>query len=428
MLRDSEGKRIEATYLGRVYTPIAAGGWLDIPKGALTVNSLGRISYVGERDTALKLFPNNTLYDYSQFLITPGFVDCHQHLCHYDWVRLIPDLMTWLKRIYELEVRFSDLDYARAVSRRFFLSLMRNGTTTACVHGPYFAHATDIAFQVATEVGVRVTMGMNMADMNVPSSLYAMASTSVKEASFLYDKWHNKIDGLLTYCFTVRPAYCASEELMRCVSLAAAHLGARLQCHLAEDDEGQKAIVRLFPACETDTEVYDMMGLLGPRTIMAHGVYLSDRDRSLLAKSGTSIAHCPRANLMAGGKQFNLQCARNYNLTLGLGTDLGGAKGLSMFKNMEDAIKVSPSISSHDVYRMGTLDGARVLGISDVAGSLESGKEADFLILAPKLLQHMPEVTIVDIEDLLSSLIFHGDDRDVKIVGVRGERINERAL
>jgi guanine deaminase len=412
------------TYLSRIYTPLAQGSWVDIRDGALVINE-GTISYVGSRTDAISLYPASVIKDYSSYLIVPGFVDCHQHLCHYDWMRLIPNLMEWLAQIYELEARFKDLEYAVSVSRKFFAALIRNGTTTCCVHGPYFAEGTNAAFQVASELGLRVLMGMNSADENIPQALLSSVDKSTEEATHLYRKWNGAADGLLSYCFTIRPAYCASREMLQSVSQAAKQLEARIQCHLSEDAEGQRNILDIFPRCKSDTEVYREVGLLGPRTIMAHGVYLSDTDCAQLAETGTSIIHCPRANLLAGGRQFDLHRARQFNIPLGLGTDLGGSKGLSMFRAMEDAMKVSPDISIHEVFRMATLDGAAALRLADKIGSLEIGKDSDLLVLCPKLVNGERSITSFHIEDLLSSLAFQGDDRDVKLVAVKGERIDK---
>jgi guanine deaminase len=332
--------------------------------------------------------------------------------------------MEWLEQIYKIEARFKDLKYAVSVSRRFFSSLIKNGTTTCCVHGSYFAEATNAAFEAASEMGLRVLMGMNSADENIPQVLRSSVNASIKEANQLYRKWNGSADGLLSYCFTVRPAYCASREMLQSVSQAAKQLEARIQCHLSEDAEAQRNILDTFPSCKSDTEVYREVGLLGPRTIMAHGVYLSDTDRAELSETGTSIIHCPRTNLLAGGRQFDLQRARKFNIPLGLGTDLGGSKGLSMFRAMEDAMKVSPDISVHDVFRLGTLEGATALGLADKIGSLEIGKDADLLVLCPKIVNGEAAITSFHIEDLLSSLAFHGDDRDVKVAAVKGRRID----
>lgn len=418
-MSDASVTAANKTYLGRVYTPLSNGDWSDLADGAIAISADGTLNAIGPREAILLSFPNNTVFDCRPQLIVPGFVDCHQHLCHYDWVRLVPNLMKWLEQIYELEARFADTRYANDVAHRFFADLISNGTTTACVHGPYFAHATDAAFQVASDLGIRLLMGMNTADQNVPTILRTSVKRSIRETTHLFDRWNGANGGLLSYCFTVRPAYCASRTLLTTTARLAHSAGAAAQCHLSEDKEGQRAIVEAFPQCRSDTEVYKEVGLLGNRTIMAHGIYLTELDLGWLRNSRTTLAHCPRANLMAGGKQFQLKKVKRARIKVGLGTDLGGGKGLSMFKTMEDAMKVTPNLSVHETMRLATIEGAIALGLGDCIGTLELGKDADFLVVSPKLSGGLDSCSL-SIDDLLSSLIFCGDNRDVKLVSVKG--------
>ncbi|HPG41116.1 MAG TPA: amidohydrolase family protein [bacterium] len=334
-------------YLGRIYIPQGEDEYIDIPQGALAVNMAGQIEIVDEKQKVLKQYPEADIKDYSDCLIMPGFVDCHQHLTHYEWVRLIPDLMEWLKHIYKIEAKFIDPEYSTKIANFFFNDLLENGTTTVCAHGPYFEEATDAAFEVAVKKNIQVVMGMNMGDMNLPSPMKQSPKESLKAAERLFKKWDGANNGLINYCFTVRPAYCASVELLRGVAEMANHYNARIQCHLAEDEEGVKEILKYYPDCKSDTEVYYKTGILGPRTIMAHGIYLLDSDYELLAETGTTIAHCPRANLLAGGRQMDCEKMRKAGINIGLGTDLGGGKGHFMNQVIEDSMKINKKMSIH---------------------------------------------------------------------------------
>jgi guanine deaminase len=388
----------------------------------MAVDNEGNIVAVGSRQDIQSRFSRCRRVDCGAFVIAPGLVDCHQHLAHFHWVRLVPDLFGWLEEIYKLEQAFADTAFAARTAKSFFSEVARNGTTTCCVHGPYFAEATDAAFERALESGLRVLMGMNAGDTNLPDSLWKPASASTPEALDLCRKWNGAGDGLLSYCFTVRPGYCASAELLAATAEAAAHEKARLQCHLGEDAEGQAEILRCFPSQTTETGVYDSFGLLGERTIMAHGIHVTDQDYEILRDRGVAVAHCPRSNLLAGGRQLDLKRVQSQGIRVGLGTDLGAGKGLSVFRTMEDALKVTPSLSVHDLFRLATTDGARALGLDERVGTLEPGMEADFVVFAPKI--EGSSVMARAIEDILSRLVFRGDDRDVRAVYVRGKQVH----
>lgn len=412
----------DSVYLGRIYTPLAAGGWQELSRGAFAVNESGRIDDIGPAGEVLSRCRGRTVVDFGKQLIVPGLVDSHQHLCHFDWYRLIADAMTWLKTIYELEARFIEPEYAWATARRFFDALIRNGTTTVCVHGPYFAEAVDIAFDEANRSGLRVIMGLNAGDRDLPAPLCRPASESVADSVALYNRWDGAADGRLGYCFTVRPPYCSSPELLTGMADAARLAGARVQSHLAEDYNGQRMILDLFPGTQSDSQVFDDHGVLGDRTIMAHAIYLQPGDLELLADRHISVAHCPRANLLAGGQQADVVALRRAGIKTGLGTDLGGGKGISLFRVMEDALKVSPEFSVHDLMRLATLDGAVVLGLESDVGSLEIGKAADFIVTRPPLLDNGDQV---DIDTLLANLVFCGGPEIVRHVVVNGVSIGD---
>lgn len=405
---------------GPVYTHLTGAGWLNDDDGAIAVSEVGRIEAVGRFDSLAGRFPGRRVIDHRPHLLIPGLVDCHQHLCHYSWTRLVPDLRGWLKQIYPLELAFQDAGYAERAARRFFSDLIRNGTTTCCVHGPYFAEATEAAFKAAEGAGLRVILGMNAGDRDLPAPLLRPASRSTGDAIELHRTWDGVAGGRLAYAFTVRPAYCSSADLLWRTATAARDRGARIQCHLAEDTAGTEAILGLFPDCGTEAEVYERHGLLGPKTVMAHGVYLDDVGRGRLAVSGTSVAHCPRANLLAGGRQMDLGRLLGSGIRVGLGSDLGAGKGLSLFRVMEDAMKVTPGQTVHDVFRRATLEGAAALGLADRVGSLEAGKEADFLATCPRDVNDFPGAPPAELDDWLSSLIFRGDSRVVREVYVGG--------
>lgn len=410
-------------YLARVYTPLSKGGWIEYPDGALIVGLDGRIVAIGEREEILARFSQVEIEDHRGKLIVPGLVDCHQHLCHYAWVRLIPDLIEWLERIYALESRFEDTEHAWRISRLFFRDLARNGTTTCCVHGPYFEIATDIAFRTAEESGLRILMGMNTGDEDLPYPLITDARTTIQKSIALCSRWDGAANGRLSYCFTVRPAYCASDALLRGMAEAARRCNARIQSHLGESEDGARRILARFPDCPSEVMVYDTRDILGPRTIMAHGVFLSDEDLELLAKRGVAIAHCPRANLLTSGKQMNTEKIRAAGISIGLGSDLGAGKGLNLWRSIEDAIKVNLHFSIHEAFRLATIEGAQALGMGTRTGSLERGREADFLVLSLDSLSELGLIEMADTEDILASLVFRGDDRHIEKVVVAGRVI-----
>src|SRR5690606_3575900 len=137
-------------------------------------------------------------------------------------------------------------------------------------------------------------------------------------------------------------------------------------------------------------EVFHQRGILGPRTVVAHCVWLDDQEIELLAATGTSVAHCPCSNMKLASGPARIGAMRTAGVTIGLGSD--GEKennDLDLFGEMKAAAlleKVSsldPTTGDPwDVLRMATLDGAAVLGLDDLTGSLTPGKRADVIVVS----------------------------------------------
>jgi len=188
----------------------------------------------------------------------------------------------------------------------------------------------------------------------------------------------------------------------------------------------------LFPSHADYVAVYEHYGLVGDRTILAHGVHLTDDELVRIAARRARIAHCPNSNLFLGSGLFPMQRAREAGVRFALGSDIGAGTTPSLFNAMADAYKVQQVqgtvLDPFQLWYLATLGGARVLSLDDRIGSLEAGKDADFIVLdlqATPLLE-MRTVHTKTAEDLLAGLIFMGDDRVVRKTFVRGREVSCR--
>jgi cytosine/adenosine deaminase-related metal-dependent hydrolase len=121
-------------------------------------------------------------------------------------------------------------------------------------------------------------------------------------------------------------------------------------------------------------------------------------------------------------------------LVVGLGSDVAAGPDLSIFSAMrvgaytQNALRVvagdrRPVLAPLDWLRMGTLDGARVLGMDDMVGSVEPGKEADLIAVDPELTAPLPGVQADDPSDLISRLMYRAHPSMVRAAWVRGRRL-----
>ncbi|HJT17005.1 MAG TPA: guanine deaminase [Thermoanaerobaculia bacterium] len=387
---------------------VGVGPWSDHPAGG-TVEDLGR-----------------------EVLITPGFFDTHLHAPQLEMIGSYGGhLLEWLNRYtFPTEAKFADREHASMIARAFFDELLRNGTLCALIFSTVHYEATDIFFAEAERRGFRGIIGKAMMDRNAPDALLENANDSYEKSRELLIKWHNR--GMLRYAITPRFAPTSTPELLeRAGELKREFPDAYVHTHISENKAEVEWVHELFPEAEY-ADVYDNYGLLGDRTVLAHGVHLAEEELDLLSRRATRISHCPNSNLFLGSGLFRLHHVLDAGVIVGLGTDIGAGTTPSMFTAMADAYKVqqvqSVSLSPFELWYLATLGGARALSLDDETGSLEAGKSADFLVLD---LQATPLISIrsqraANIEDLLAGLIFMGDDRVVQSAFIAGREVASR--
>jgi guanine deaminase len=207
--------------------------------------------------------------------------------------------------------------------------------------------------------------------------------------------------------------------------------GAYWQTHLSEDHAEIAEVRRLFPTARDYVDVYDAAGGLGPLAILAHAIHLSDREIARLGDTGSRIAHCPSSNLFLASGAMRLGRYLAEGLVVGLGSDVSAGPDLSLFSVMRAGAYTQsglrtmlddpyPPLSPMDWLRLGSLEGARALGLEDAIGSVEVGKEADLIAVDPDLTAPMPGVDADEADELASRLIFRSHPDMVRASWVRG--------
>jgi guanine deaminase len=423
----------------RLLTPLAAGGTLHEPDGLVEVDESGRIAYAGP--AALRRESADAAIDLRPLVALPGLVDLHGHLPQLPnaGVGAGLDLLTWLERyIFPLERQWDDASVAETLAPRAFAAFAAAGTTTALLYGAVFAASLDAAFRAAESHGIRAILGKVMMDRVTydetidPSTIL---DRSLRESNELCERWHMADGGRLRYAYTPRFAVSCTEAMLRESAAAARASGAYWQTHVSEDRGEIDEVRRLFPDAMDYVDVYDRAAGLGPRTVLAHAIHLSDRELMRLVETDTRVAHCPASNLFLASGVMPLARYLEAGLGIGLGSDVAAGPDLSIFGAMrvgaytQNALRVvrgdpQPTLGPLDWLRMGSLEGARVLGLDGEIGSLESGKEADLILVDPRLTSPLAGD---DVDDdpaaLMSRLIFRAHPSMVRAAFVRGRRL-----
>jgi len=421
----------------RLLSPTADGGLFDEADGVLEVDVAGRIATIapwGARSSQV-----NDVVDLRPMVLLPGMVDLHAHLPQLPNAGLGSglDLLTWLDRyIFPLEQAY-DRVVAERQAPAAFRAFAAAGTTTLVAYAALWEDSTDAAFAAAERHGIRAVIGKVMMDRltyDTEIDPTEILETSLAQSDELAGRWHGRDGGRLRYAFTPRFAVsCSADMLRESAALAAAH-SAYWQTHLSEDEGEIDEVRRLFPDARDYLDVYDRAGGLGARTILAHAVHLSDREVARLVESGAGVAHCPASNLFLSSGMMPLGPYRGAGMRIGLGSDVAAGPELSLFTVMragavtQRALELTGRATADaatrpaDWLRLGTLDGARVLGLDDVIGSIEVGKEADLIAVDPRLTTPLPgdEPPTASADEVLSRLIFRPHPNMVRGAWVRG--------
>lgn len=372
----------------------------------------------------------------------PGMVDLHAHLPQFPnaGVGFALDLLTWLDRLtFPTERSWADPAVVERLAPEIFRTFAAAGTTTVLAYGTVHAAAMDVAFRAAEAHGIRAILGKVMMDRGTydesiePSSIL---ERSLRESADLISRWHGADDGRLGYAVTPRFAISCSAAMLRESVALAATSGAWWQTHVSEDPSEVAEVRRLFPEALDYVDVYDRAGGLGERTVLGHAIHLSDRELARLVETGTRVAHCPASNLFIGAGVMPLARYLEAGLAVGLGSDVSGGPDASIFSAMRAGAyaqmarrslvgEAGTTLGPLDWLRMGTLQGARALGLGDVIGSLEAGKEADLIAVDPAFVAAMPEAPVDDDpDDLMSRIIFRAHPEMVRAAWVRGRRLD----
>src|SRR5262245_16762398 len=259
----------------------------------------GRIKSVGPSGRGTGGGVNPAIIDCHGLVVLPGLVQTHIHLCQTLFRGLADDLSleNWLaKRIWPLEAAHTEASiHASAMLGAAELLL---GGTTAILDMETVRH-TGAAFEALESIGLRATVGKCLMDApSNPASLRESTDKALTESSDLCSRWHGAAGGRLRYCFAPRFAPSCTGPLLRAVSDLAEQAGATVHTHAAETPLELDVVKR---ATGHDEIAYlDSVGISGPRTALAHCVWVDKDGIAGLARQQTNVVHCPSSNLKLG--------------------------------------------------------------------------------------------------------------------------------
>ncbi|WP_317930475.1 amidohydrolase [Halioxenophilus sp. WMMB6] len=355
--------------------------------------------------------------------VLPGFIDVHSHSSLLKGFTENAQLMDWLPEYQREHQTLTEADayHACLIS---YLEAVKGGTTTVMDMYRFLPQGA----KAAQQLGLRVHLVPYAAD-NPSKPFFETLESSI--ALIEHCQAHYDPAMVTPWLGLEHITYC-SQAMFRQVRELADHYGVNIHSHTSEQQEEVAAVQALFG--DRPVALFNDWGILKPGSVLAHCVWLDQREIEILAHTGTGVAHCPISNMKLASGPAPLAKLRDAGITIGLGSD--GAicnNSLSMFENMKTGSLLqkvthldATAVSAEQALRMATIDGARLLGVEQRVGSLELGKQADLFTLDLWQPHLLPIAEFDGHDPVLWNLVFAAQAADVQSVWVAGRPVMQQ--
>ena len=318
-----------------------------------------------------------TVLDGRKKFATPGLVNAHTH-ASMTLLRSYADdlaLMEWLNdHIWPIEakMRREDIYWGAALAA---VEMIRSGTTAfADMYGP---HMEEVA-KVVDESGMRGVLSRGLIGLFDGDEKLA---TNVA----LYKEWNGGADGRVTVMFGPHAVYTCNPDYLKKIASEAGKLGAEIHMHMNETLDEINGCLKDYG--KRPFEVVNETGLLELGMLAAHCVHLSDDEIDIMVDKKVRVAHNPGSNMKISSGIAPIEKMIARGLVVGVGTDGASSNNnLDMLEEIRLATLLSKvstmnplSINALETLRLGTLNGAKAIGLKEV-GELREGFKADIVL------------------------------------------------
>jgi 5-methylthioadenosine/S-adenosylhomocysteine deaminase len=314
-------------------------------------------------------------------IILPGLINCHTHAAMTLFRGLADDLplMEWLNDYIFPAESCIDPDFVYCGTLLACAEMIKSGTTTFC--DMYLFE--DETARAAKAAAMRCLVGEVLYDFDSPN--YGPIDEGLKYTEALIEKYKN--DPLVSIAVEPHALFTCGPDLLTAAKELSKKYQVPLIIHLAETEDELAQISKKYG--KGPLKHLESLDLLGPDLIAAHCVHLRNDEIRLLADNGVKVIHNPESNMKLASGVAPVPEMLHQGITVGLGTDgCASNNDLDLFSEMDTAAKLhklhaedTTVMDALKVLRMATIEGAKVLGMNKITGSLERGKKADIIVV-----------------------------------------------
>ena len=379
-----------------------------------------QIVYVGQENQEI-LKQADQIIDYQGAWIMPGLVNCHTHsaMTGLRGIRDDSNLHEWLEDyIWPAEAEFTPEMTTKAV-KEALTEMLQSGTTT--FNDMYNPNGVEIEkiYEAVKVSKMRCYFSPTLFSSDVETTAETIARTrAIIEIIKDYQDPNFKI------MVAPHSPYSCSRDLLEASLDLAKEENIPLHIHAAETQEESGIILKRYG--KRPLAFLDELGYLDHKAVFAHGVELNEAEIARLADSQVAIAHNPISNLKLASGIAPIVQLKKAGVPVGIATDsVASNNNLDMFEEGRTAALLqkmkngdASQFPIETALKALTIEGAKVLGMANEIGSLEVGKQADFLVIQPRGKIHLQPQ-----ENMLSHLVYSVKSSDVSDVYIGGEQV-----
>ena len=405
-------------------TKVIRGGWvLTMAEGKAPIKD-GMVKITGDKITFVGPWkkqdfdPSWEVVDASDSLIMPGLVNTHTHAAMALFRNFADDLplMAWLKeKIWPLEEKLTAEDVYYG-TRLAINEMLLSGTTT-------FADMYDFVDEVARateESGIRAVLSRGLIGVNPQAE--ENLSQGVEQAK----RWRGKGEGRISTMLGPHAPYTCPPEFLKEVVAAARHYQLGIHIHISETEDELEEIGKIYG--KRPVAYLAENGIFSRPVLAAHGVWFDDAEISYLSRQKVGVAHNPSSNMKLASGVAPVVKMLAAKIPVALGTDGAASNNrLDMFTEIRTAALLHKlhnqdptALTAETALQMATINGARVLGLEDQIGSLESGKKADLIRI------NLDQSHLTPCHNPMALLVYSARGSDVIAVMVNGKWLVEK--
>ncbi|GIO11642.1 5-methylthioadenosine/S-adenosylhomocysteine deaminase [Cohnella xylanilytica] len=350
-------------------------------------------------------------------LFLPGLVNTHGHAAMSLLRGLADDLalQDWLENhMWPMEAKFTgdDVYWGSSLAAA---EMILSGTTTFV---DMYDHMDRVA-QVVEASGLRASLTRGVIGLCPPDVQTAKLNDAIQFAR----DWHGKADGRIQAMMSPHAPYTCPPDYIERIVAAAHELGLPLHTHMSESAAEVAQNVKDYGV--RPVEHLDRLGLFSRPALVAHAVHLTDEEIALLAERGVAVSHNPVSNLKLASGVARVPDLLRAGVTVSLGTDSAASNNnLDLFEEIRLAALLHKGVSGDptavpaaEALRMGTVYGAKSIGLEGQVGMLKPGMKADLIAVS------IAKPHFVPATDYVSHLVYAASGADVAHVWVDGKQL-----